>query len=143
MRFFKLKPALQSMKAAITSAISDDVKQMAKIDAMSAEYHKAGNAVKNIGRVLSGKEAIPDIKPNGKLARLVQMPLRAELAVFKKLSKNIKGVIAAMDTVEHAAAMNQTAKKVSALTSLDNAKKAVAARTAPSQDKTKRQEVSV
>jgi hypothetical protein len=79
-----VKGDLERMRASIAAAIAVSEKKIAGLDAAAAEYHSAGRAIKNLGRALLGKEAIPDIKPNGKLASLLQAPFRMQMNSLKR-----------------------------------------------------------
>ncbi|MDR1210145.1 MAG: hypothetical protein LBK41_07545 [Clostridiales bacterium] len=48
----------------------------AKIESMSEQYHAAGLAARNIGRAFSGREPLQAIKSNGRLAALIESPVR-------------------------------------------------------------------
>ena len=62
-RFFKIKPVLETMRDSLDKSIKFDDKAIAKIEAISAEYHQAGRHLKNIGRAIRGKEAIQEVRP--------------------------------------------------------------------------------
>ncbi len=76
--FFKFRPALEAVRQNVDRAIREDNRAIALIDNISAEYHKAGRAVKNIGRAVVGKEAIQEAKAPGRVAKALQAPIRAE-----------------------------------------------------------------
>ena len=58
--FFKLRPALEAVRGNIDKGIREDDRAISMIANISAEYHKAGRAVKNIGRAVVGKETIAE-----------------------------------------------------------------------------------
>jgi predicted nucleic acid-binding Zn-ribbon protein len=102
-RFFRIKPALQALKNNIDNSINSSQKSIAKIETVSAEVHKSSRHIKNIGRALTGKEIVQEIKPNGKLAKLIEAPFKAELACFKNAAKDINKALAALEHLEKSA----------------------------------------
>jgi len=89
-RFFKVKSAFESIRDYLEKSISQDDKVIAKIEAISMEYHQAGLHIKNIGRAMYGKEAAQEAKNNGKLAAAISYPFRIErkcFAVIKRAQK--------------------------------------------------------
>ena len=62
------------------------VDSIKKIEAFSNEYNKAGNAIKNMGRILTGKATVDNSKENGKLCKALTKPYRA----FKTLCSRIE-----------------------------------------------------
>ncbi len=78
--FFPLRPALRAVQATLERGIRHDEAALAKIEAASAEYHKAGLHVKNMGRAMRGKAAIQHARPMGALAKAFAAPIRADRA---------------------------------------------------------------
>jgi len=75
-----IKADLEYSRGSMYKTIDFCEKQIEKIESASTEFHTAGRAVKNFGRALIGKEPIPEIKPNGSLARFIQRPFRGEIS---------------------------------------------------------------
>ena len=71
-----------------------------KIEALSAEYHAAGRHIRNIARVFTGKEPVREIKPNGKLAMLIEAPFKSVRAVRVAIKANIDRAVAALERME-------------------------------------------
>lgn len=69
--FFKIRPGLETLRDSMDKSIWSDEAAVAKIEAVSAEYHEAGRHLKNMGRTLVGKEAIAEAKAPGRLADVV------------------------------------------------------------------------
>ena len=76
-KFFKVKPALEAIAKSCDEAAKENTKSINKIEAVSKEYHQAGQHIKNIGRAMTGKDLLTSAKPVGKLAKTVQAPLKA------------------------------------------------------------------
>ena len=57
-RFFKVRPMLEAIRSGLDGSIQYDNRAIAKIEAISAEYHEAGRHLKNMGRAMLGKEAV-------------------------------------------------------------------------------------
>ena len=102
-RFFHIKSGLETMRDNLGQSIGIDQKAIAKIEAVSAEYHEAGRHLKNIGRTLTGKEAVQEAKPAGKLAKTIEAPYRAELACLHAIKKSVEKAIDRVSRLEQAA----------------------------------------
>ena len=76
-RFFRLKPALNELSMNLDALIKANDNAVAKIEAMSKEYHTVGTHVKNFARIFAGQEPLLDIKESGKLAKLMELPFQA------------------------------------------------------------------
>jgi hypothetical protein len=111
--FFDVKQNLLAQREDINAAIEQARKSIAKIEAASAEYHSAGRALKNIGRTIQGKEPIPDIKPNGKLARFLEGPYRTEIRRLNISLRSVNRTLASLDRLEEAAAKSAEAERPS------------------------------
>ena len=103
-RFFKVKPLLENMRDTLNDSIKHDDKAIARIEAVSAEYHEAGRHVGNIGRAMMGKEAVQDVKPVGKLAKALEAPFRAERSCFVSMKKSVEAAIGSLARLEERAA---------------------------------------
>lgn len=103
-RFFKIRPILEALRDTLTKNIQADDRAIAKIEAISAEYHQAGRHVKNIGRAMLGREAIQEAKTPGKLAAVISAPFRAERSHFSHLKKHVGQAIGAVARLEERAA---------------------------------------
>lgn len=110
-RFFKIKPILENMRNNLTENIRFDNKAIAKIEAISAEYHEAGRHVKNMGRAMFGKEAIQESKPSGKLAKAMAAPFRAERSHFVAMKKSVEKAIGTIVRLEERAEKKPSIKE--------------------------------
>jgi len=124
-----IKGELEAVKVSISDAIAFNEKKIANIEAAATEYHKLGRAVKNFGLALMGKETVSDIKPNGKLASLIQAPFRAEIKGLKRSLVHTDKAIAKIDKLEKAAERSAERGKVSVLDEMKQHKEAT--RTSP------------
>ena len=101
--FLGIKDGLQNMRESLNRSIGENEKAIAKIEAVSAEFHKTGSHMRNIGRVLLGKETREDVKPTGKLANFLESPYRSELAHLKRTGKSLDAAIGKLEKLERAA----------------------------------------
>ena len=99
-RFFKVKPILENMRDTLNDNIKFDNKAIAKIEAVSAEYHEAGRHVKNMGRAILGKEAVQEAKSPGKVAAAVAAPYRAERSCLVSMKKSVEKAIGGLTRLE-------------------------------------------
>jgi len=79
-KFFKVRPALEKMAAGLENAEQRNADRIARIEAISAEYHKAGQNLRNLARVVAGRDPLPAPKPVGKVAKAIQAPYKAACA---------------------------------------------------------------
>jgi hypothetical protein len=98
--FFHIKSGLQDWTKDLDRIIKTDDKAVAKIEAFAAEYHSAGQAVKNMARVLVGREPLDAKKEAGKLAKTLAAPYKAQKAVVTKLKKSLNKAIASLERLE-------------------------------------------
>jgi len=113
--YFDVKSSLLAERESINFCIDKAQASIEKIEKVSEEYHSAGRHIRNIGRAIQGKEPITEIKPNGKLAALIQAPYRSEI---KSLNFSLRGVnrtLAALDRLEKAAVKNKEQDRPSTL----------------------------
>ena len=113
--FFKIRPSLENLRDNVYMSIKQNEAAVAKIDAVSAEYHKAGLHMKNMGRALTGKEAIQEAKPSGKLAAAVKAPYRADMACLTAMlrcSNAAIGSVARLESSERRQPVMATIKKL-------------------------------
>ena len=110
-RFFKLRPALESMRDGLNESIKANDRTIAKIEAVSAEYHEAGRHIKNAGRALVGKEAVAEAKAPGRLAKAVSAPFRAERASLLSARKSVENALERLAHLEKSAQRRPSIRK--------------------------------
>jgi len=104
------KEYLQTIKNDTIRGVNDCDKAVAKIDTFSQEYHKAGRGIKNMARVLIGREPIDTVKESGKLAKVVSAPYKAEKACMLGIKKQVDKMITALDKLEQGAEARRSEK---------------------------------
>ena len=95
--FFHIKGALKAIDHSTEQSIKACDKSIANIDAFAAEYHKAGRAIKNMGRMLIGKEPIDAKKEAGILAKSFSAPYKAQKAVMTEINKAVGKAASALE----------------------------------------------
>ena len=118
-----IKGELEAIKVSANEAITSNEKKIANIEAAAAQYHSAGRAVKNIGLTLIGREPVPDIKPNGKLATLLQAPFRSEIRRLNRSIARTDKALVQIDKLEKAAERSAERNKSSVLDEMKQHKK--------------------
>lgn len=101
--FFHVKPALESLRAGFEQSIRIDSKAIAKIEAVSAEYHEAGRHLKNMGRALIGKEPTAEVKGTGRFAKALQAPYRADRACASAAKRSVEKTLGNLERLEQVA----------------------------------------
>jgi predicted nuclease with TOPRIM domain len=103
-RFIKIKPMLETMRNGLDKNIASADKVIAKIEAVSAEYHEIGKHLKNMGRAMTGKEAIQEAKPAGMVAEAFEAPYKAERKILVSMKTSVESAIGGMARLEEKAA---------------------------------------
>lgn len=103
-RFFKVRPILETIRDTLTKNIAYDDKAIAKIEAISTEYHQAGRHLKNMGRTMLGREAVLEVKQPGKLVEVISAPFRAERSHFSSIKSHIEKSLNTLARLEERAA---------------------------------------
>ena len=119
-----IKGDLESSKVRINEVITYNEKKIANLEAAATQYHSASRAIKNFGLALMGRETIPDIKPNGKLASLLQTPFRSEVKSLKRSLARTDKALVQLDKLEKAAERSVERGKVSVLDEMKQHKEA-------------------
>jgi predicted nuclease with TOPRIM domain len=123
--FLDIRRDLENTRNAVNDAIRCNEKRIAKIESLSEEFHAAGRGLKNIGRVMTGKEPIRDIRPNGTLARLAEFPFRSEIGRLNRVLNRTGKALAGLDRLEKAAANRTEKDRPSAIEEMERMKPAV------------------
>jgi hypothetical protein len=97
---FNLRPALEALRGDIEKAIEADTRSIRRIETVSAEYHKAGRAVKNIARAAAGIDIRDEVKPMGVLAKAATAPLRADRHCALMMGNCVNRAIGAIGRLE-------------------------------------------
>ncbi len=103
-RFFKVRPILETMQDILTKDIQYDDRAIAKIEAISTEYHQAGRHLKNMGRAMLGRETAQEAKQSGKLAAVISASFRAERSCFATMKQSTDKALGAISRLEERAA---------------------------------------
>jgi thymidylate synthase len=101
--FFRVKTCLEKMKTSTVAAVKECDKSVAKIETFSKQYHTAGRAVKNMLRMVVGKEPIDAVKESGKLAKVMCAPARAEKACMLGIHKSCNSMLEKLEQLNQRA----------------------------------------
>ena len=102
-KFFRIKPALQSLRNSLQNNIKADQDAIAKIEAISRQYHSIGWAFRNLGRAIIGKKTVRKFEPNGKLSELMKSPFQRDIKRLTRACNDVDKAIAALERLEKAA----------------------------------------
>ena len=149
-KFFRIKPMFESMQKNMQNNIKSSQETVNKIEAMATNYHKAGTHLRNVGRALRGKEAITEIKPNGKLAKLAAAPFRSEIKHMTNAHKNAGKAVEALERLDKSVPVKTKSKergkeKASTLETMKTLQKQIDAerQDAPVKARTKKREAEI
>jgi len=108
--FFHVKGIMQRLRKSLTEGIRSNTQVMADIEAFSKSYHQAGLGMKNMTRVLRGKETEQEAKPVGKLAKTLQAPYRAMRSALAGIRKAVDAAIGKLEQLEQTATDRRAAR---------------------------------
>jgi hypothetical protein len=106
--FFHIKSVVQSLDKSVHQAANFCDKSVQQIDNFSREYRTASRAIKNIGRLLIGKEPIEVTKEAGFISKTLAAPYKAEKAVLLKISGLANVAVKKLEQLETKAETQQT-----------------------------------
>jgi uncharacterized protein YukE len=95
-----VKKSLRGWSESVDGIIRADDKAVAKIKAFAGEYHQAGASVRNMARLLTGKEPVDAKKEAGRLAKTLAAPYRAQRAAAVGLRKSLSKAISSLERLE-------------------------------------------
>lgn len=97
--FLHIDSALEKAQEHVTVNLRENDQTLKEIEAITKEYHKSGQHLKNTGRMIAGKEPIADIKGPGIISKAVTAHFKAERSCLNildssigKALENIKGL---------------------------------------------------
>jgi hypothetical protein len=143
--FFDIRRGLENTRDAINDAIKYNEEKIAKIESMSEEYHAAGRGLRNIGRIMSGREPIKAVQPNGTLAKIIELPFSSEVRRLSRSLNRTGKALAGLDRLEKAAKLRRELPRPSTLEEMKRLKVVVKWRKkdAPAKDAVKKADVAI
>jgi chromosome segregation ATPase len=106
-KFFRVKPLLSAINNNATRDIGVSKDAISRINEYAKQYHTAGRAIKNIGRMFTGKDPIDDVKQAGVIAKTLSAPYRANIAIQNGIKKAVGKAADAIDELDAAATVKQ------------------------------------
>jgi cell division protein FtsB len=100
--FFHIKGAFKAIDKTAQANIAVCDRGIAHQTAYYAELYKASRAIRNMGRLLIGKEPLPSQSETRRLEKVATAPYRAEKAVNVKISELANDAIKAFERLEAA-----------------------------------------
>lgn len=110
--FMGIKTALADMRESLQSSISRTQKSIDRINAIGSELHALNEHSRNLGRVLTGREAKELTARNedkGVLAAVAK-PLKKSKSMLENMEKGVTRAIQSVDRLEQAAAKGREQK---------------------------------
>ena len=110
--FIGIKTALADMRESLQSSISRTQKSIDRINAIGSELHALNEHSRNLGRVLTGREAKELTARNedkGVLAAVAK-PLKKSKSMLENMEKGVTRAIQSVDRLEQAAAKGREQK---------------------------------
>jgi uncharacterized protein involved in tolerance to divalent cations len=101
--FFSVKGTLENHRELSEANIKTADKHIARIEAISTEYHKTGSAIRNTMRAIVGRESQNDVKGQGALAKGIIASIKVNRAVSSATLKAVNKTVAAVERLDDAA----------------------------------------
>jgi len=111
--FLRIKPALQAISKDCDFVIKRCDKAIANVETFAKEYHATGLHLKNMARMVIGREPLDKQKEVGKLAKAMCAPHRHEKACMNKIKSAAGKCIVKIEQLEKSAAAVRDGKEVS------------------------------
>jgi len=105
--FFHIKSGLKSLDKSVNENAQSCDKSVARINEFSKQYHEAGRAIKNMARMIIGKDPVDAKKEAGILAKTLAAPYKAEKALMLQISKSANAMMERLEQLETKAADNR------------------------------------
>lgn len=101
--FLGVKDELESLREGLDKNTKSCDRSLARVDAISRQYHEVGTATRNFGRAVSGKEVRDDTKDSGKLAKVAAAPFHTLKKLYSGMAKGAEAAIGKLEKLEQAA----------------------------------------
>jgi hypothetical protein len=98
--FFHIKGAFKAIDKSAQANIAVCDKGIAHQTAYYAEFYKASRAIRNMGRIIIGREPLPSQSETRRLEKVATAPYRAEKAVNIKISELANAAMKALERLE-------------------------------------------
>lgn len=103
MSFLGVKDDLQAIREGIDKNTKSCDRSLARVDAISRQYHEVGTAARNFGRALTGKEVRDDTRDSGRLAKVAAAPFHTLKTLYSGLAKGVDAALGRLEKLEQAA----------------------------------------
>jgi hypothetical protein len=105
--FFHIKSALKAIDKAAQTNIAACNKGIAHQTAYYAEFYKASRAIRNMGRIITGREPLPSQSETRRLEKAATAPYRAEKAINVKISELANAAAVKLENLDARRAIKQ------------------------------------
>ena len=105
--FFHINSGLKAIDKGATENAQSCDKAVAEIYEFSSQYHEAGRAIKNMARMIIGKDPVDTKKEAGAIAKTLAAPYMAEKALMLQISKSASAMSQKLEQLETRAADNR------------------------------------
>ena len=124
--FLRVKSCLEKVNSCTASAVKDCDKAIKMVESFSLEYRKTGLSIKNMARILLGKEPLNTVAESGKLSKAFCAPARAERACMISIQETANSMIKDLEQLSEKANISHdvsvTTKKPSLIERLNDKK---------------------
>ena len=102
-RFLGLKTMLEGIRETADKSIQTSNRAISGVESFSAEFHETGRHLKNMGRVLRGKELSETAKESGKAAGALKAVIWAERSCVSAIRNGAEKSLQSLERLEKAA----------------------------------------
>jgi hypothetical protein len=102
--FFHIRSGLKALEKSAEQSVRQCDRSIERINEFADQYHTAGRAIKNLGRMFVGKDPIDAKKEAGIPAKSIAAPYKAEKALMAQISKSAGAMTGKLDRLETAVA---------------------------------------
>jgi hypothetical protein len=99
-KFFHIKGGLKALDKSAEQSVKLCDKSVARINEFANQYHTAGRAIANLGRMLLGQDPINAKKEAGILAKSLAAPYKAKRALMIQISKSTNAMVVTLKQLE-------------------------------------------
>ena len=94
---------LEGIREAADKSIQTSNRAISRVESFGAEFHETGRHLKNMGRVLRGKELSETAKENGRAAGALKAVIRTEKSCVSAIRNGAEKSLQSLERLEKAA----------------------------------------
>lgn len=101
--FLSLRPLMEGLRETADKSIQTSNRAISRVESFSAEFHETGRHLKNMSRVLRGRELFEAAKESGKIAGALKTAIRAERSCVSAIRNGAEKSLQSLERLEKSA----------------------------------------